>query len=70
MRTNSESLVAVTSFDDVSFSEGIAIGSIIHIDESRHIEPVKYAEGSGFWRIFMSPNGSGEKYYCKNWKYF
>lgn len=60
VRTNSESLIAVTSFDDVSFSEGIAIGSIVHIDESRHIEPVKYAEGSGFWRIFMAPMVQGK----------
>ena len=35
VRTNSESLI-VTTFDDVSFSEGIAIGSIVNIDESRH----------------------------------
>ena len=49
LRTNSESLIAVTSFEkDTVFSEGIAIGSIINIDESRHIEPVKYSEGSGF----------------------
>ena len=38
IRTNSESLIGVTTFDkDVSFSEGIAIGSIINIDESRHV---------------------------------
>ena len=59
IRTNSESLIAVTTQDDVSFSEGIAIGSIIKIDESRHIEPVKYSEGSGFWRLFMAPMVQG-----------
>ena len=56
VRTNSESLIGVTTFDkDVSFSEGIAIGSIVHIDENRSVEPVKYSAGAGFWRIFMAP---------------
>nr|WP_315173448.1 GMC oxidoreductase [uncultured Flavobacterium sp.] len=56
VRTNSESLIGVTTFDrDVSFSDGIAIGSIVHIDENRHIEPVKYSAGSGFWRVLMAP---------------
>jgi cholesterol oxidase len=60
IRTNSESLIGVTTFDkDVSFSEGIAIGSIVHIDENRHLEPVKYSEGAGFWRIFMAPMVQG-----------
>jgi cholesterol oxidase len=56
IRTNSESLIAVTTFKkDMDYSHGIAIGSIVHIDENRHIEPVKYSAGSGFWRIFMAP---------------
>ncbi len=60
IRTNSESLIGVTSFDkDAVFSKGIAIGSIVNIDESRHIEPVKYSDGSGFWRIFMAPMVQG-----------
>lgn len=60
VRTNSESLIGVTSFDKkANFSEGIAIGSILEIDENRHLEPVKYPEGSGFWRIFMAPMVSG-----------
>ena len=60
IRTNSESLIGVTTFDKKSeFSEGIAIGSIVHIDPSRHIEPVKYPAGSGFWRLFMAPMVSG-----------
>lgn len=61
IRTNSESLIGVTTYEkDVSFSEGIAIGSIINIDDSRHLEPVKYSEGAGFWRLLMAPmvNGS------------
>ncbi len=56
IRTNSESLVGVTTFDkDTVFSDGIAIGSILHTDEYSHLEPVRYSAGSGFWRIFMSP---------------
>ena len=66
LRTNSESLIAVTSFEkDTVFSEGIAIGSIINIDESRHIEPVKYSEGSGFWRIFMAPMVQGKNIFIR-----
>lgn len=60
IRTNSESLIAVTTYDrDVTYSEGIAIGSIVHLDENRHVEPVKYSEGSGFFRIFMAPMVQG-----------
>jgi cholesterol oxidase len=56
VRTNSESLIGVTTYDkDVSFSEGIAIGSIVHIDENRSVEPVKYSAGAGVWRLFMAP---------------
>ncbi len=65
VRTNSESLIGVTSFDDISFSKGIAIGSIINIDKSRHIEPVKYSEGSGFWRIFMAPMVQGSNIFVR-----
>ena len=61
VRTNSESLIGVTTFDKkTSFSEGIAIGSIINIDENRHVEPVKYSEGAGFWRLLMAPMVQGK----------
>lgn len=63
IRTNSESLIGVTTFDKNSvFSEGIAIGSIVKIDENRHIEPVKYAAGSGFFRLLMAPMVSGKSF--------
>ena len=65
VRTNSESLIGVTTHDKVSFSEGIAIGSIIHLDESRHVEPVKYSEGSGFWRLFMAPMVTGSNIFIR-----
>jgi len=60
VRTNSESLIGVTSFDrDNTFSDGIAIGSIVHIDEKRKVEPVKYSAGSGIWRLLMAPMVTG-----------
>ncbi|MBX7151734.1 GMC family oxidoreductase [bacterium] len=60
IRTNSESLLGVTTFDkNTVFSDGIAIGSILHTDEHSHLEPVRYPAGSGFWRILMSPVAHG-----------
>jgi len=56
IRTNSESLIGITTFDkETVFSEGIAIGSIVHTDDHSHLEPVRYPAGSGFWRILMTP---------------
>ena len=56
VRTNSEALIPVTVPDGKSvFSDGIAIGSILHTDEHSHLEPVRYAAGSGFWRLGMGP---------------
>lgn len=44
-RTNSESLLGVTAYDKKTvFSDGIAIGSILHTDENSHLEPVRYSE--------------------------
>ncbi len=63
VRTNSESLIGVTTFDKTNdFSEGIAIGSIIHLDDQRHLEPVKYSAGSGFFRLLMAPMVSGKSF--------
>ena len=56
VRTNSEALIPVTVPDGKSvFSDGVAIGSILHTDENSHLEPVRYAAGSGFWRLVMGP---------------
>ncbi|MBK8699399.1 MAG: GMC family oxidoreductase [Saprospiraceae bacterium] len=68
VRTNSESLIGVTTYDrKTDLSEGIAIGSIVHIDEHRNLEPAKYGAGSGFWRIFMSPMTSGKNMGIRFW---
>jgi cholesterol oxidase len=56
VRTNSESLIGVTvPKKEAVFSEGVAIGSILHTDAHSHLEPVRYSAGSGFWRLLASP---------------
>lgn len=60
VRTNSEALFGVivpNAKED--FSEGIAITSILHTDEHSHIEPVRYAAGSGFFRTMVLPQTGG-----------
>jgi cholesterol oxidase len=60
VRTNSESLMGVMTFDKATkFSDGVAIGSILQTDEHSFIEPVRYPSGSGFWRLFMAPLAHG-----------
>jgi len=60
VRTNSESLMGVMTFDrETKFSDGVAIGSIMQTDEHSFIEPVRYPSGSGFWRLFMAPQVHG-----------
>lgn len=57
IRTNNESLLVVTSTDrkDKDYTEGIAIGSIVDIDENSHLEPVRYGKGSSFFRMLSIP---------------
>ncbi|MCZ2102182.1 MAG: FAD-binding protein [Chitinophagales bacterium] len=63
VRTNSESLIGVTTFDkNKDFSKGIAIGSLVKIDEHTNLEPVKYSQGSGFFRLLMAPMVSGKSW--------
>ena len=66
IRTNSENLLGVTTFDkDTVFSDGIAIGSILHTDDNSHIEPVRYSSGSGFWRLLMAPVAPGKNIFIR-----
>ncbi len=66
VRTNSESISAVTALDrDTEFSKGIAIGSILHSDESSHLEPVRYPAGSGFWRLLAWPRARGRNVFVR-----
>ena len=56
IRTNNEALIYTTTTDKkLDLHKGIAIGSILEMDENSHLEPVRYGEGSGFWRITMLP---------------
>jgi cholesterol oxidase len=61
IRTNNESILAVTTSDKShDFSKGIAISSIIHTDEHSHLEPVRYGGDSGFFRILIAPHAPGK----------
>lgn len=56
VRTNNESLIAITQLDGSSNqSEGIAIGAILHTDEHSHLELCRYGAGSGAWRLTFLP---------------
>jgi cholesterol oxidase len=60
VRTNSESLIEVVSEKrDHDLSKGIAIGSILETDEHSHLEPTRYGEGSGFFRLLAAPHVAG-----------
>lgn len=60
VRTNSEVLMGIVSERrDVKMSDGIAITSIFHTDEHSHVEPVRYPEGSGFFRTMAMPHAPG-----------
>lgn len=61
IRTNNESLVLVHSKDHSrDLSKGIAIGSIFPPDQDTHIEAVRYASGSGFWKMMGVPLTHGQ----------
>ncbi len=57
VRTNSEALIAVVApKSNTNFTKGVAITSILHTDEHSHVEPVRYGEGSGFFRTMTMPH--------------
>jgi cholesterol oxidase len=61
VRTNSESLIGVIGTQrEQDLSRGVAIGSIIQLDDHSHVEPVRYGAGSGFFRTLMAPHVPGE----------
>ncbi len=66
IRTNSESLSGITAYDKQTvFSDGIAIGSILRIDDYSHVEPVRYPAGSGAWRLLMAPMAHGRNIFVR-----
>lgn len=66
VRTNNEALIGITNLDGTKdLSKGLAIGSIINVDEDTHVEPCRYIEGSGFWRILMWPVSNGSNVFIR-----
>ncbi|HUH05289.1 MAG TPA: GMC family oxidoreductase [Kofleriaceae bacterium] len=66
IRTNSEVLMAIVSQRrDRDLSQGIAIGSILHTDDSSHAEPVRYPAGSGFFRLMGLPHAPGSNVFSR-----
>ncbi len=60
VRTNSEVLLGVVSRRrDRKMSDGVAITSILRTDPHSTLEPVRYAEGSGFFRLLQTPHAPG-----------
>jgi cholesterol oxidase len=60
VRTNSEVLAGATSNDkDANFSEGISITSSLFVNDTTHIEPVRYPAGSDlmFWLSTLATSG-------------
>ena len=56
IRTNNEALIMNTTWNGKKqLWKGVAIGSILQLDDNSHVEPVRYGKGSGFWRIMMMP---------------
>jgi cholesterol oxidase len=61
IRTNSEALIGVVAPDSPDdYSTGVAITSILETDDQSHIEPVRYAKGSDFFRLMILPHAPGE----------
>jgi len=68
VRSNSEALFGVISPDkNENFSKGVAITSILHTDDHSHIEPVRYGEGSGFFRTLLSVHAPGPTIIARVW---
>jgi cholesterol oxidase len=60
IRTNNESLSLVHSrLKGKDFSKGVSIGSIFPPDADSHLEAVRYASGSGFWKSLGVPMVQG-----------
>lgn len=60
VRTNSEVLMGVVDGRrDRRASDGIAITSILRTDDRSSLEPVRFPEGSGFFRLLMAPHAPG-----------
>jgi cholesterol oxidase len=64
IRTNNESLIGIINAKNPKdFSQGVAIGSILHTDENSHLEVVRYGKGSSFWRFAFVPLAYGNSFF-------
>ncbi len=71
VRTNNEALIFnVIQQKELDYTKGVAIGSIIHVDENSHLEPVRYGKGSGFWRVLMAPMITETNFFLRMLKWF
>lgn len=64
-RTNSEAILGASAHDgDVDYTEGVAITSSFHPNESTHIEPVRYGKGSNAMSLLqtaLTDGGDGNR---------
>jgi cholesterol oxidase len=68
VRTNSEVLMGIVSERrDRKMSEGVAITSILRTDDHSTLEPVRYPDGAGFFRVLMAPHGPGATVFRRLW---
>ncbi len=58
VRTNSEVLMGVVD-GQREMSEGVAITSLLKVDEKSCLEPVRFSRGSGVFRLLMAPHAPG-----------
>jgi cholesterol oxidase len=66
VRTNNEALIGIIMpRTDQDWSKGVAITSILEIDEHSHVEPVRYGEGSGFFRLLALPHAPGSHVFSR-----
>jgi cholesterol oxidase len=71
VRTNNEALISNTTLNKKDeMWRGIAIGSILQLDNNSHVEPVRYGVGSGFWRLTLLPLMSEKNFFLRMAKLF
>lgn len=64
--SNNEALINVVSKSkEKDYSKGIAIGSILHTDDSTHLEPCRYGAGSNFFRVMYVPMAFGKNSFIR-----
>ena len=66
VRTNAESIITVVAEDDeVDYTKGIAISSIIHTDDHSHLEAVRNGRGSNYFQPYIAPYAPGETLFAR-----